>query len=289
MDVSPKTLREVEFREKMRGYHPEDVDQFLERVAAGIEVLQERHRQALERAQRAEQAAAEAGGNDEALRRTLVLAQRTADLAVQEAREQAARILSGAEQQAQAIISDAEDRSKKLHEDALVEAKNELSKLESARQQLQTDVDNLTRWVEENRSSLRSTVEEALNRLDHAELLGPPPLSRPLELTGVSMGGNGSPVMREAREARERDVAPERSDGPPTVAWHPVDEEADEDPDADPYFAELRRAVNETGPLGPRHDPDPSGSAGAEPPSDGYSDEDFLDGRRLGTRLRRRR
>ena len=29
MEVSPKALREVEFREKMRGYHPEDVDQFL--------------------------------------------------------------------------------------------------------------------------------------------------------------------------------------------------------------------------------------------------------------------
>jgi cell division initiation protein len=42
MEVSPKTLREVEFREKMRGYHPEDVDQFLEQVAAGIEVLQDR-------------------------------------------------------------------------------------------------------------------------------------------------------------------------------------------------------------------------------------------------------
>src|SRR3981081_2963661 len=106
MDVSPKALREVEFREKMRGYHPEDVDQFLERVAAGMEVLQDRLRQALERAQRAEQAASEVGGNDEALRRTLVLAQRTADLAVQEAREQAARILAGAEQQAQGVSAD---------------------------------------------------------------------------------------------------------------------------------------------------------------------------------------
>jgi len=291
MDVSPKTLREVEFREKMRGYHPEDVDQFLERVAAGIEVLQERHRQALERAQRAEQAANEAGGNDEALRRTLVLAQRTADLAVQEAREQAARILSGAEQQAQAILSDAEERSRKLHEDALAEARTELGKLENARQQLQTDVDNLTRWVEENRSHLRTVVEEALNRLDHAELLGPPPLTRPLELSGVTLPpANGSPAVRESREIREREPVAERHDGPPTLAWHPSEDDVEEDPDADPYFAELRRAVNETGPLGPRHDHDPSGptAAGAEPPSDGF-DEDFLDGRRLGTRLRRRR
>src|ERR1700733_108540 len=119
MDVSPKTLREVEFREKMRGYHPEDVDQFLERVAAGMEVLQDRLRQAMERAQRAEQAAAEAGGTDDTLRRTLVLAQRTADLAVQEAREQAARILAGAEQQAEGVLADAEERAQRAQYDAL--------------------------------------------------------------------------------------------------------------------------------------------------------------------------
>src|ERR1700722_10101271 len=114
MDVSPKTLREVEFREKMRGYHPEDVDQFLERVAAGIEVLQDRLRQAIERAQRAEQAASEAGGNDDALRRTLLLAQRTADMAVQEAREQAARVVASAEQQAQSLLGEAEQQVRNL-------------------------------------------------------------------------------------------------------------------------------------------------------------------------------
>jgi len=47
MEVSPKTLREVEFREKrLGGYHPDDVDEFLERVAVGIEVYQEKLRQA---------------------------------------------------------------------------------------------------------------------------------------------------------------------------------------------------------------------------------------------------
>ena len=47
MEVSPKTLREIEFREKkLGGYHPDDVDDFLERVAVGIEVYQEKLRQA---------------------------------------------------------------------------------------------------------------------------------------------------------------------------------------------------------------------------------------------------
>src|ERR1700732_2294734 len=133
MDVSPKTLREVEFREKMRGYHPEDVDHFLEQVAAGLEVLQERLRQAVERAQRAEAAASDVGGNDETLRKTLVLAQRTADLAVQEAGEQAARILAGAEQQAQAVLAEAEEQGRHTLEDTIAQCRLELTKLETAR------------------------------------------------------------------------------------------------------------------------------------------------------------
>src|SRR5579862_9501264 len=152
MEVSPKALREVEFREKMRGYHPEDVDQFLEQVAAGIEVLQDRLRQAVDRAQRAEAAAAEAGGTDDTLRKTLVLAQRTADLAVQEAREQAARILAGAEQQAQGVLADAEERAQRTQDDALIETKSELGKLEASRQQLQEEVDALTQWVDDHRA-----------------------------------------------------------------------------------------------------------------------------------------
>src|SRR4029079_1716146 len=91
MDVSAQTLREVEFREKLRGYHPDDVDEFLERVAAGIEYLQNRLRQATERAQRAEARAAESTEGDDALKRTLVLAQRTAEMAVQEARQEGDR------------------------------------------------------------------------------------------------------------------------------------------------------------------------------------------------------
>jgi DivIVA domain-containing protein len=53
MEIASRTLREVEFRQQLRGYHQDDVDEFLERVAAGIEVLQDRLREANERATRA--------------------------------------------------------------------------------------------------------------------------------------------------------------------------------------------------------------------------------------------
>src|ERR1700728_4317751 len=97
MEISPKTFREVEFREKRHGYHPEDVDRFLESMAVAVEDLLEQVRKALERAERAEESAPI---SDETLRRTLVLGQRTADQAIQEAREEAVRIVAAAEEKA---------------------------------------------------------------------------------------------------------------------------------------------------------------------------------------------
>ena len=259
----------------MRGYHPEDVDQFLERVAAGMEVLQDRLRQAMERTQRAEQAAAEAGGNDDTLRRTLVLAQRTADLAVQEAREQAARILAGAEQQAQALLADAEERAQRAQDDALMETKSELAKLEASRQHLQAEVDMLSQWVDEHRAHLSLSLQEALAHVEQADLLSPPPVSRGVDL----------PAGRADRDGRRRRRRPEPGRPPATVraptAARPTamladgrrgrpPAEGDDRPagrpaeprgDGDPYFAELRRASTSPSLSGPRDD-DPAPSAG---------------------------
>ncbi|GAC1386108.1 MAG: hypothetical protein NVSMB4_13330 [Acidimicrobiales bacterium] len=39
MELTPQVLREVEFREKLRGYHPDDVDDFLEEAAVAVEGL----------------------------------------------------------------------------------------------------------------------------------------------------------------------------------------------------------------------------------------------------------
>ena len=50
MDLTPETLRSATFRDKLRGYHPDDVDEFLESVARGLEVLLARLRDASERA-----------------------------------------------------------------------------------------------------------------------------------------------------------------------------------------------------------------------------------------------
>ncbi len=200
MEVSPKTFREVEFREKLRGYHPEDVDQFLEQMATGVEELLERLDQALQRAARAEAQAAESGSSDETLRRTLVLAQRTADQAVQEAREQAARLVGSAEQKAQAVLAEAEERARRLHNEALGDVRAELAKLEATRARSAQEVEALERWADEQRSHLLTTLQDAAAMLERGGLTSPPPASTPLEVPrgpGLRSGGSGVALSTE--------------------------------------------------------------------------------------------
>lgn len=328
MEVSPKTFREVEFREKLRGYHPEDVDQFLEQMAAGVEVLQERLRQAVERAQRAEQLAAEAGSSDETLRRTLVLAQRTADLAVQEAREQAARLVASAEQRASAMLTEAEERARKLHNEALADVQAEFAKLEATRAHSQQEVDALERWAGEQRGRLVTMLQEAAASLDRAGLTSPPPASTPLDVPRVPMaprpssgggnangeagsGGNGAqtvapPPGSPAPSGAPGGTAP-ASHAPAPSSEPGPDEEPEAESPADPRGGELPPAHSPSGPpSAPRYGasdrPPIDVDDDSDAPGDGYEGgpddealnsffqgDEYGDDHRFGGRLRRRR
>lgn len=219
MDVSPKTLREVEFREKLRGYNPDDVDEFLERVAAGLEILQERLRQATERAVRAEQRASETHEGDDAMRRTLVLAQRTADLAVQEAREQAQRIVAEAEHQAQGVRAEAAEHARRTIEEATREAWAQVGRLESVRDDLHQEIVALQQYLDNERMRLRAMVGETLRRLDDiVPSMSPPPASS-VDLD--SLRASAAPVSQPVPAAPPQRVSD------------------------DEFYAELRMAVGE--------------------------------------------
>jgi DivIVA domain-containing protein len=221
MDVTPKAFRDVQFREKLRGgYHPEDVDEFLEQAAVGVEALIERLQQATERAQRAEQAASEANASDETLKRMLVLAQRTVDQAVKEANDDAERLLSkargqadslGSESRAQAeallsdaraqaealvseaqahaggLLSDAEERGRAAYESHLAEGRASVEMASSALEQAQQEAEALRNWVDVNREHLLGVLRDAEGlvanaavRVENAGLLGEPPLGSPV-------------------------------------------------------------------------------------------------------------
>jgi len=183
LDLSPKTLREVEFREKLRGYHPDDVDDFLERVAAGLETLLDRLREANDRANRLEARATDRVDDDDSLTRTLVLAQRTADLAVQEAQEVAAQTLAGAEEEARSLLARAESHASDLLRLGEEQLREDVKRLETARTQMLVDLDALSVWMDEERGRLRGALGDALAHIEDAiPVVGAAPQRPPVDI-----------------------------------------------------------------------------------------------------------
>ena len=220
MDVSPETIRTVEFRERLRGYNQDDVDQFLERMAAGVEILQQRLVDANERAARAEQQAQRAhqSEDDDALRRTLTLAQRTADLAVEEAREQAARIVESAQGHAQTLMADAEEQARRASEEAQARLRQEVARLQSARERLRQEVASLEHLLAEARGRAQAALTQAARQLEEAMPATPvPSLRQEPEREGESFTEDvDEPVpIADATGSSELPTVSERTQTPP--------------------------------------------------------------------------
>src|SRR5438270_8452666 len=165
MELSPQQLCDVEFSEQWRGYNRDQVDDFIERVAAAVSTLQDRLRKMTERAGRAEQRSQEVTVADGAARRTLVLAQRTADATVAEAKETAARFIAQAQEEARAIILAAETTNETMPS---VEptARAEIADLEVTRSRLQADVAALESHVSDRRARIKDLLDELQRRVD---------------------------------------------------------------------------------------------------------------------------
>jgi DivIVA domain-containing protein len=223
MEVTPKVFRDVQFREKARGgYHPEDVDEFLEQAALGSEVLLERRRDATERAERAEKTATDASATDDALKRMLLMGQRTVDQAITEARDEADQVLTAARAQAAALVADAEERGRRAYEVNLADSRSKMEEAERSLHQAEQEVEALQGWVDVNRSHLLAVMRDAQGLIENAGLLGEAP--RPSELEP-----SPGPVVTEVTaaavtpvaemSAAAADAAPVDEDNAPTGEW----------------------------------------------------------------------
>jgi DivIVA domain-containing protein len=110
MDELSPLFQEIEFHERFRGYDPDEVDAYVDRVAKAAALVHGRLAELHLRVEAAEsrETVAPTVEAEETLTRTLVLAQRTADAAVAEAREEAECLTSDASTSAQATRSAAE-------------------------------------------------------------------------------------------------------------------------------------------------------------------------------------
>jgi cell division initiation protein len=176
-----ETLRTVEFRLGLRGYDVDEVDDYLEKVAVEADALQEQLRQMTDRlrqaadriakleseqrgaapvaaepkvAEPAAVAAATAASTD-SLARTLEMAQRFVDQTKRESEAEAAKVIAEANAQARKLQAEAESRYKQ-----------DLSRLEGLKSKLTTDVEQMARQLESERTRLRSSLSEMIKWIE---------------------------------------------------------------------------------------------------------------------------
>lgn len=271
MDISPQTIRSTGFKTVKKGYDPEEVDSFRNRVAGAIEAAQNqatameaRARAAVAKLQEVSQqvattrdAAPASGSSDDAevISRTLLLAQRTADTTVSDARaeaeavtsqarEEASRVLESARVMAAKTVEEGRIEMRRAVEDERVKAENEVQALLARRDFLLADVDHLEQYLQSQRERLRDAAVQLQELVDRVPG-GLGEMRRPL------LSASAEPLAEEAAEPAAPATA-EPAPAPPAA-----------EPVADPAV----EAVAEPAPAAAEPDPSPLFTSAPDAPS----------------------
>ena len=166
--LSSEEIRSITFEKSMRGYRTEDVDAFLEQVAAGVDQLNA-EREDLEKklyilAQKVEEYRSE----EETLKSALINAQRLGENVIHEARIKADGMVREATGKAQRILEAADERER--------EEKEKLRALEAEVSAFKGSILALYQKHIEALSELDDSVEKV-----HTTVFGPEDQSQPEE------------------------------------------------------------------------------------------------------------
>ena len=150
--------------------------------------------------------------SDETLQRTLLLAQKFVDQTKRESEAEAAAVVAQAEESARAAIAAAEATAAQLQAETHQKLREEVTRLESTRTELATDVESMARHLESERNRLRGALSEILKWVDENvqpanSLMGVKPKQAP---AASGPGGQGEPDGGSG-------TLPEADDGAPTL------------------------------------------------------------------------
>ncbi len=227
MEMSPQRVRSAEFKTVRKGADPDEVRVFLNDVADELEraqnqsaAMEARARAAVARLQEVSDAGTATAPatvdasveEAETISRTLLLAQRTADTTVADARGEAARIVKAANDEAATTLDSTREMAAALLDEARVEARrvgemerlaiaSDVEALKARRDFLESDVQQLELFLTDQRNRLR---EAATSITDIAE-----------RVPG-GLGATRAPLLSASDD--EPDVEPDTSVGATAVS-----------------------------------------------------------------------
>jgi DivIVA domain-containing protein len=207
MALTPEDVQSRRFKTSFRGYDEEEVDSFLDEVEVELTRLHgesDALRQRLDAALAAPPPQPVTSEAEEMLRRTLLLAQRTADETVAAAQAEAEKLVSEANARATSTLQQAEQQ-----------AATSIADLERRRQALEQHIEGLRAFEREYRTRLKAYLEAQLRDLDGrtqgAPAAGAPaagPGAVPGGSPGGPSGGQAAPAARAATPPAAPPVAP---------------------------------------------------------------------------------
>jgi DivIVA domain-containing protein len=275
MEMSPQRVRSAEFKTARKGADLDEVRRFLNDVADELEraqnqstAMEARARAAVARLQevsdgqttaaepasRADEQVTVPADQSDTISRTLVLAQRTADSLIAEARTEANKVVSTANEEAAAtrdstremaaaMLDEAREEARRAGESERLMAASEVDALKARRDFLESDVDHLEQFLVAQRARVRDAATELIEITDRVPA-GLGDVRRPLLSASDDASSEPSPVVGgsgfsgetlDPTEAIEIVVVSELDDEP-----DPVTTSGDRAADAEPDSGTLR-------------------------------------------------
>jgi cell division initiation protein len=171
--LSPEDIVNHEFKQALRGYAVQEVDDLLDRLADQLERADRDIDDLRQRLREADDRVAEARATESSLKRTLITAQDAAQRTIDDAQAHADAVRGEADREAAARLEDALARSAAMLEEAETEAAAIRTSYRSDQETTAARVVELVAIEDRYRTALRTQLEEHLAALEVLEASGP--------------------------------------------------------------------------------------------------------------------
>ena len=168
MELTPIDVEQKAFTQALRGYQMDEVDDFLDEIVTALRGYDQRLRDAQEKMRALEADASSRGGDETTISRAILVAQRSADSLLAEAKVDADRIRNSAKAEAESLHAERETERNR----AQAEIDGMREKVSSLRQTLAVLVEAVGGRVGE----MESEISNAEGKLQQAAAEDPEPV-----------------------------------------------------------------------------------------------------------------